>query len=216
MQAWLTATSASDPGGSNLVEVAAADYPDLGDSPQPKPSGTKTVPPTERTSNQTVTVVPPFAASDVIESAASSSFVHLRKWLVLSAVVSGAAAIALIYAYRATLAPLGPPDLRTTDCREAAAPGKAVEKCSELLTRYPDLIDAYLVRGEVYRKLQRDDDAIRDYTKVLELDANNINALKGRAQADTARVLPKRLPETIPGSSAYLPASSTSSAAFPA
>jgi tetratricopeptide (TPR) repeat protein len=50
---------------------------------------------------------------------------------------------------------------------------KAIEIC-------PDLIQAYNNRGDVFRKLEKYEQAIRDYTKAIGLDGVNIQAYKSR------------------------------------
>ena len=51
---------------------------------------------------------------------------------------------------------------------------------SHVLQLNPALISAYLSRGSAYNKLERFEEALQDFNKVIELDPNNSEAYNNR------------------------------------
>ena len=59
----------------------------------------------------------------------------------------------------------------------------AIEHYSRAIELYPDFIEAYLARAQVYFWIDDFDKAIKDYTSVIEIDPDYASAYVGRGQA---------------------------------
>lgn len=69
--------------------------------------------------------------------------------------------------------------------RKTGEPGRALEILEEGIARHPDYLSAHIVRARTYRDLAREDEARGAFERVLELDAQNLVAIRGLA--DLAR-----------------------------
>ena len=69
--------------------------------------------------------------------------------------------------------------------RKAGEPGRALELLEEGIAQHPDYLSAHIVRARTFRDLGRDGDARGAFERVLELDVQNLVAIRGLA--DLAR-----------------------------
>ncbi len=70
--------------------------------------------------------------------------------------------------------------------RKAGEQGRALDLLEEGIARHPDYLSAHIVRARTFRDLGREDEARGAFRRVLELDAQNLVALRGLA--DLARL----------------------------
>ena len=66
--------------------------------------------------------------------------------------------------------------------RKAGNPDRALDILEEGLRRHPRYLSAHIVRARCLRALERDDEARRAFRDVLELDAQNLVALRSLAE----------------------------------
>lgn len=89
--------------------------------------------------------------------------------------------------------------------RKAGAPERALETVEEGLLRHPDYLSAHIVRARTLREMDRRSAASAAFRRVLELDPQNLVALRALAElaveagdGDEARRLGERLQELEP------------------
>ena len=75
-------------------------------------------------------------------------------------------------------------------CRKMNRVEEALEICDRGVSRHPDYASGYVVRGKCLYKLERHDEALEVFGKVLSLDANNLVAHKylGIMEAAAGRI----------------------------
>jgi len=79
-------------------------------------------------------------------------------------------------------------------CRKAGDVAKALELLEKGLAQHPNYVPAHIVRGRCYLDIQSDGDAEQAFLRAVELDPENVIALKSLAElAERAG----RLPEAI-------------------
>lgn len=70
---------------------------------------------------------------------------------------------------------------------KAGQPDRALEVLDKGLARHPSYVSAHLVRARILRRLDRLDEAVASFKKALDIDADNIIALRALADMALAR-----------------------------
>ena len=63
----------------------------------------------------------------------------------------------------------------------------AIERYRKAIELYPDFVEAYYARAQVYLWIDDFDKAIKDYTSVIEIDPDYVSAYVGRGQAYSSK-----------------------------